>query len=114
MTTYQIKRWDVVMFGNNITKVPMIYIIPDLYFLEFAKVNEYSLFCEISGTNTIYDGVIIPATVNKSSDVPNCRPNFYADTGTYVITLKMDWNGYPNRLGKVKFLAYKNPIPQNK
>ena len=114
MTQYQIKRWDVVMFGNNMTKVPMIYIIPDLYFLEFAKVNEYSLFCEISGTGTGYDRIIIPATVNKSSNVPNCRPNFYADTGAYVLTLNMNWEGYPNKMGKVKFLGYKDPISQNK
>lgn len=108
MTTYEIKRWDVVL-GDNIRKRPMIYIVPDLYFLEFIKLNEYSIFCEISQTKSHYDKVIVPAVVNKSSNIPNCRPNFFAETGTYVITLNMDWNGYPTKLGKVKFFGYKHP-----
>jgi len=112
MTTYEIKRWDVIMFGDSNSKTPMIYIVPDMYFLEFAKVNEFSLFCEISGTNSPYDNLIVPVVINKSSNVPNCRPNFFAETNTYVVTLKMNWGGYPCKLGQVKFFGYKDPVPQ--
>ena len=105
MKQYPIKRWDGVMFGNSITKIPMIYIEPDLDFLELARDNHYAIMCNISGTDTIYDGKQIPGIVDKSSYVPNCRPNYYEKTGYYVITLAGTWNGYPypNKLGTVTF-----------
>ena len=114
MTTYEIKRWDVIMYGNDTKKTPAIYIIPDIYFIEFAKVNEFSLFCRIVDTYSPYDDVIIPVVVNKSSNAPNCRPNFFDETNSYIITLDTNWHGYPLYLGNVKFYGYKNPIPQSK
>ena len=46
-----------------------------------------------------------------SCNVPNCRPNFCAKTGLYVITLQADWYGYPdpNTLGNVNFSGMKLP-----
>jgi hypothetical protein len=96
MSRYQIKRWDGVMFGNSITKMPMIYIEPDVKFLEFIKANNYAVMCKIVGTGMVYDEVLIPGVVDNSCDIPNCRPNFCAQTGYYVITLMGTWNGYPN------------------
>lgn len=95
MTQYKIERWDAVMFGNSITKVPMIYVKPDTDFLEFVRENNYNIICEISGTDSPYDGKHIPGIVDKSCNVPNARPNYYEKTGYYVITLRDEWYGYP-------------------
>ena len=110
MSQYKIERWDVVMFNNNLTKVPMIYVKPDMKFLEFARNNNFAVACEISGTGTVYDGKTIPGVVDKSYYVPNCRPNFFEKTGFYVITLWANWYGYPEpeKLGTVKFSGMKS------
>jgi hypothetical protein len=109
MSEYKIERWDVVMFNNSLTKVPMIYVKPDMTFLEFARSNNFAVACEISGTGTVYDGKTIPGVVDKSCYVPNCRPNFCEKTGFYVITLWANWYGYPEpgKLGVVKFSGTK-------
>ena len=111
MTSYKIYRWDVVLFGNSNTKVPMIYIKPDLELLEFIKANSYVVASTINDTGTIYDGKTIPGIVNVSCNVPNCRPNFCAKTGLYVITLQAGWYGYPepDKLGNVNFSGMKLP-----
>lgn len=105
MSSYKIERWDVVMFGNSTTRVPMIYIKPDIAFLEFVKDNKFSVVCEISGTGTEYDNKEIPGVVDKSCNVPNCRTNFCEKTGYYIISLWANWYGYPDpdKLGIVKF-----------
>lgn len=111
MAEYDIKRWDGVMFGNSITKMPMIYIEPDLKFLQFVEANNYAVVCNITGTGMIYDDVSIPGVVDRSCSIPNCRPNFYEETGYYVITLMGTWNGYPHpdKLGKVVFSGLNAP-----
>ena len=114
MSTYQIKRWDAVIFGNDNSQSPMFYVTPDMYLLEFFKANQYSVFCEVRGSGSVYDGMIIPGVVNQSAYTPNCRPNYFEDTNTYVVTLNMDFKGYPNRNGSVIFSGYKNPKPQVK
>jgi len=108
MSYYPIQRWDAVISGNNLTQVPMIYIEPDTTFLEFVKRNEYSVICKITGSgNTIYDGRLIQGFVNKSAEVPNCRPNFYAATGLYTITLVTGFQEYPPASGMVQFFGIK-------
>lgn len=114
MTTYQINRWDAVIYGNSNNQSPMIYVNPDIYLLEFFKANEYSVFCEIRDSESIYDKIIVPGVVNSSAYTPNCRPNYFAGTNTYVITLEMDFKGYPPKNGVVVFSGYKNPKPQIK
>lgn len=115
MSTYQINRWDVVIFGNNNTRVPMIYIKPDLTFLNFIKENKYAVVCEISGTGQVYDGKKIPGMVYESSYIPSCRPNFFNKTGYYVITLWSNWYGYPEpgKEGVVKFYGLKDSSSNN-
>ena len=105
---YNIKRWDVIISGNSNQTTPIIYITPDIKFLEFIKNNNYSVLCKISGTDMIYDGKLIPGIVDKSSSIPNCRPNFFDKTGYYVITLIGTWNGYPDpdKLGVVTFEGF--------
>jgi hypothetical protein len=95
MSEYKIHRWDVIMSGSSNQKVPMIYIKPDLAFLNFIRDNNYAVLCKISGTGTVYDGQMIPGVVAKSADVPSCRPNFFEKTGFYVVTLWANWYGYP-------------------
>ncbi len=102
---YQIKRWDPVMSGNSLNQHPAIYIEPDTAFLEFAMNNQFSLTCTISGTNSIYELTPLRGVVNQSGFVPNCRPNFFSQTGLYIITLDSDWHGYPAELGQVEFFG---------
>jgi hypothetical protein len=86
----------------------MIYIKPDKTFLEFAKENNYTVFVRIEDTGTIYDGKAMVGIVNKSAYVPNLRPNFYNETGLYVVTLAAQWREYPTKnLGNAIFMGLK-------
>ena len=107
---YNIDRWDVITQGNSIKQTPIIYIKPDIKFIEYIKANKNSVVLQISGSNTIYDGKVITGSVNRGCNVPNCRPNFFAKTGNYIITLDANWYGYPkpDSLGKVSFYNLKN------
>ena len=107
MSEYKIYRWDVIISGNSNQQIPMIYIKPDLNFLEFIRKNNYTVMCKIDGTSTLYDSKIINGIVAKSNDTPNCRPNFYEKTGFYVVKLTDNWYGYPHpgSLGNVKFIG---------
>lgn len=109
MSTYKIHRWDVVISGDSNAQRPMIYVEPDLAFLEFIRANDFAVVCNISGTGTIYDGKQIPGVVSQSSDVPSCRPNFYKKTGLYVVKLWAEWYHYPDidKLGEVVFSGLK-------
>lgn len=91
----------------------MIYIKPDLAFLEFARKNSFAVMVKVSGTDTVYDGKEIPGVVDKSSNVPNYRPNYFENTGYYVVSLHANWYGYPhpNKLGTVSFTGLKQTAP---
>jgi hypothetical protein len=104
--TYKIHRWDAVQF-STIKKFPMIYITPDLAFLEFAHNNNYQVIAQISGTQKIYDHQKMQGTVDKSGSIPNCRANYFEKTGYYVIILDATWEGYPTleHLGEVSFVG---------
>lgn len=83
-----------------------IYIKPTLSLLEFANRNvsngNRTLMVQISGTgHPVYDGTSTLATLDKTSDVPECRQNFYNATGMYLMTLNLPWFGYPNKNGAV-------------
>lgn len=101
MTEYDIQRWDVVLCNGH--RLPMIYITPDVPFLEYAEDNNYKANLTVKDTKTVYDGKHMTGLINQSTYVPNCRPNFYSKTGYYVITLDSSWNGYPQpgNLGKI-------------
>ena len=100
MTTYPIKRWSVGLTGNSVTRTPLIFVEPDPKFLETARTNNFVVKCQVKNTNTIYDKHSITGIVNQSSNIPNCRPNFFAKTGLYVIRLLSNWYGYPNENNK--------------
>ena len=109
--SYPIKRWDAVMFGPNLQKIPMIYIEPNEPFLEFIRNNNFSVLCEISETGMNYDTTddakLTKGIVNQSGLTPNCRPNFFAATGLFVVQLLTPWIGYPKETskGSVKFFG---------
>uniref|UniRef100_A0A6C0LWX6 Uncharacterized protein n=1 Tax=viral metagenome TaxID=1070528 RepID=A0A6C0LWX6_9ZZZZ len=100
MLKYKILRWDPVLFGNSNNQVALITIKPDEKFLTFVRANNFEVSCtiEVNGVIRQIDGI-----VNRSSDVPNYRPNYFAKTGYYVITLNKLWQGYPKSLGTVTF-----------
>jgi len=95
MSKYNIHRWDSFIVGKNTTPKPMIYIKPDKQLIAFAELNYNAIMIEISGTNSIYDGKKIPGVFGKSSNLPNCMPNFFETTGLYTIQLVANWYGYP-------------------
>lgn len=109
MSFYKVQSWNPVLSQNGINQVPMIYIEPDLAFLDAARLNKQKLSCLFYGTKTPiyfnYDGVNIMGTVNSSCVVPNCRPNFCDKTNYYAITLDMPWRGYPINNGYVQFFG---------
>ena len=100
---YKILRWDSIEQNNKI--VPMIYFKPCLKFMNIMKLNDNKILLKISGTemyNGIYNGV-----ANKSSIVPNCRPNFFDATNLYVIILNASFYQYPN-LDKMGYFEISN------
>ena len=103
MKQYNIERFDVLLIGDQ--RVPAIYIKPDLDFMNFIKENNYTLITVLNGTGLDYDNKKIIGVVNQSSYYPNCRPNFFAENGLYIITLNSCWLGYPkpDKLGNVTF-----------
>lgn len=105
--SYDILRFDAVMFDNSITKTPMIYIKPDLAFLDFVAQNNNQVLVVINDSDSIYDNKEIIGVVDSSCNIPSCRPNFFNKTGYYVITLYSNWYGYPKKLGKVSFKGLK-------
>ena len=112
-SAYEIKSWNPIMLGNNVSQCPTISIVPDTNFIQFAKNNEFQAFCKISNSKTAYNEQTFRCTINKSSVVPNCRPNFYAAFGFYIVTLHTCWiGGYPppNNLGSVHFYGLASPI----
>ena len=107
MTQYKIERWDGILVNNE--RVPAIYIKPDITFLKFISKNSNAVVANINNTQTNYDNKKFVGIVNQSSYYPNCRPNFFEQSGNlYIITLQAPWIGYPNpkNLGTVKFYGY--------
>ena len=111
-TEYKIERWDVLYDERLNIKRPMIYIVPDDYLLEYAKLNIDTLYVTMSGTGIeCYDGIQLKAQLFSSANYPNKRPNFFDETGYYVIVLKdAIWLGYPKKLGIVTFQGVVNLV----
>ena len=100
---FKIERWDAIIYASDMTPRPALYIVPDIEFLNMAQENNYKVRVGISRTNSKYDGVI-EGTIYTSSNVPNCRPNYFAATGEYVVILNGSWLGYPANDGQCVFL----------
>ena len=102
---YNILGWNP-MNTENVSTLASCYIKPDLKLLElFNRAPLNNVLLQISGTNSVYDNKKIFGVIDKSSDVPNCRQNFFNCTGLYVITMDSTWMGYPKKLGTIEFFG---------
>lgn len=100
----EIVSWNPINTECSLLKAS-IYIKPTLEVLKFfQKSPMYRAVVKIGGTGTCYDNRNIFAIISKSSDVPNCRQNFFNSTGLYVITLETNWYGYPLQNGYVEYM----------
>jgi hypothetical protein len=125
--TYEIHRWDPIIFENNgmnpIPK-PIIYIKPTPEVIQLAKDNSNILSVKLHVERSLYHQIEVEAVFSKSSDIPNSRPNFFDKTELYVLVLKTPWNGYPEISGKCEIFGIpttseetiqsRKPIKQNK
>ena len=102
-------RAEIVSFNpindqSSMLKVS-IYIKPTLDILSFFnRAPMHRGVVKIRNTGSCYDNKNIFCTIDKSSDVPNSRDNFFNSTGLYVITLEQEWFGYPLNKGEVEFM----------
>lgn len=81
-----------------------IYIKPTLEVLDFFNRSpNHKAVVKIGGTSSCYDDQNMFAIIEKSSDVPNKRDNFYNSTGLYVIVLNTLWYGFPLKNGYVEY-----------
>lgn len=98
----QILRWDAVIPGSRCEPKPMVYVEPDLILLEYIQQNKgKQILVSIQNSNSFYDNTSYFAVIDKSANVPSCRPNFYEFTQLYVITLDTPWMGYPENNGNL-------------
>lgn len=100
--SYQIVRWDAVITENSDLPKPLAYFVPDINILEYARQNNFKFRVTIDNTGSHYDKQTFWAIMDKSSKVPNCRPNFFTATNLYVLTLYSTWDGYPKQNGMFK------------
>jgi hypothetical protein len=101
----QIIGWNPINVDGYENPQASVYIKPTLELLElFNRAVQNRVLILVDGTGSCYDGKKIFATIDKSSDVPNCRQNFFNCTGLYVITLDHIWYGYPLEKGHIQFL----------
>lgn len=108
-----IKFWEPVLTGCSANPVPSVYIEPDVDLLSLFKENNNLVECTVTGTdNDAYENKTFIATVDRSANMPNNRPNYYTVTGLYILTFtnyssegsaQTFWNGYPKTAGKVVF-----------
>ena len=101
---YKILRWDSIEQNNQI--VPMIYFQPCLKIVNIMKLNNNKVSIQITGT-AMYDG-IYNGVANKSSILPNCRPNFFEATNLHVIILNTIFLKYPDLDKMGTFEIFKN------
>lgn len=95
--------WNPVNDGCGWLKAS-VFIKPTLKMLQFFNRSVFHRgVVRVLESNSCYDGPNRFATIDKSSDIPNCRQNFYNATGLYVITLDKEWQGYPLKNGIIEF-----------
>ena len=101
-------RSDIITWNPINTRTSALhaclYIKPTLEILEFFNRSpNHKAVVKIGGTGSCYDGQNVFAIIEKSSDIPTFRENFYNSTGLYVIVLNMIWYGFPLKNGYVEY-----------
>ena len=102
-------RTEIVSFNpindHTSTLKTSIYIKPTLEILSFFnRAPMHRGVVKIRNTGSCYDNRNMFCTIDKSSEVPNTRDNFFNSTGIYVISLETEWFGYPLKNGEVEFM----------
>jgi len=116
MTTYKIERWDAVL-GNYPIPRPMIYIKGDSKLEELYnslnQVDKDDKSCDtqntlikvkITDSLSTYDSFEGSALLRSSAEYPIPRPNFFKETGYYVMVINTEWLDYPKNNGNVTIL----------
>ena len=101
-------RADIITWNpintNSSVLYASIYIKPTLKILDFFnKCPLKKAVVKIKKTGSCYDNQNMFATIEKSSDIPNTRDNFFRSTGIYIIVLHTLWYGFPLKKGYVEF-----------
>ncbi len=94
-------RWDSFVPNGQENPQPMVYIKPKEGFDELIKKYDYTFNVQVDGTGMNYDLIEVVGMINSSEIFPNFRPNFFKETGYYVVVLRTDWLGYPKNNGKL-------------
>ena len=96
----------------------MAYFVPTTDFIIYSNLNNnriyvdlYNIFKEGEREGdymmTMYNPSKLNRTlavIDKSSDIPNCRTNFFDETNAYVLYFKeLEWKGYINLDRKPRF-----------
>lgn len=115
---FDILRWDVIEDPCTGKLCPMAYFVPSTDFIIYSNLNDnriyvdlYNIFKEGIRNDDYMMDMYNPsqltrtlAVIDKSSDIPNCRTNFFDETNAYVLYFKdLEWNGYPTLDRKPKF-----------
>lgn len=99
----EIISWNPINTNTSVLHA-CVYIKPTLDILEFFNRSpNHKGVVKIGGTSSCYDNQNMFAYIEKSSDIPNTRDNFYNSTGLYVIVLNTLWYGFPEKKGYVEF-----------
>ena len=102
-TSYKIISWDGIISGTNIP-LTSVTIVPDLQLLEILEKNTNNMLqVKISGTNSAYDNIWM-GLFDKSANVPNCRKNFFDQTGYWIVTINCPWTGQPTGMGSLEIV----------
>lgn len=101
MTKYKIILWSASKLNGDYNSSPILYIKPDKSLMKYISSNNYKIKFKIINTNSVYDNQMYSGIVSTSEQVPCYRPNYFEQTGQYVITLDAYWKGFPPRLGYI-------------
>jgi hypothetical protein len=97
--SYDIIKWDGIIFEGSIEPQPYIVINPDTNLLDLTSINGNKILVKVNGTNSKYDnnnGTYIAVLINKNT-----------------LLLKTKWHGEPKKMGKIIIELYKNTQPDN-
>lgn len=110
---FEILRWDVIEDPCTGQLSPMAYFVPTTDFIINSKLNDNRIYINLFDIfKDNGDEMYKPsqttrtlAVIDVSSEIPNCRTNFFNETNSYVLYLKeLPWNGYVDLSRKPKFL----------
>lgn len=100
MKEYKIERWDAIIPKGNTFPYPVVYFKPEENFENYIVENNIVLV-KISNTNSTYDEKSVLGMVYNSGYFPSFRPNFFNNTGYYLIVIFTNWIGYPDNNGNL-------------